>query len=72
MPVTVTLARASEKVFEVAIVATRCIVTVIPIEAAARPLDTSGARSAMPVAITLARTSEKVFGVGNVHINWLA
>jgi hypothetical protein len=59
MPVTVTLARASEKVFEVAI----GIETVIPLDAAARPLETREAGSAMPVAITLARASEKVFGI---------
>ena len=65
-PSDITLASASEKVFGVAIVATRWIVTVIPIEAAARPLETSEASGAMPVAIALARASEKVFGVAIV------
>ena len=51
------------KVFGVTIVATRCIETVIPLDAAARPLETREASSAMPVAVTLARTSGKVFGV---------
>ena len=73
----ITLASASEKVFGVAIVATRWLVpvipidTVIPIEAAARPLETREASSVLPVAIALARASEKVFGVAFVATRWI-